>query len=449
MAKSFLLINPWIYDFAAYDFWIKPIGLLYIGTLLRENGYNVQLIDCLNPFHPGLKTAENIKKVNRKKFGHGKYPREEICKPSPLKDIPLKYSRYGITPALFRQSLQNIDKPSAVFVTSMMTYWYPGVFDAIKIIHEELPNTPVIQGGNYVTLCPDHAKNSGADYIVYGSCGEAEIPLLIKDIISENIQHLPDFDDLNSYPYPAYDLLPYMDQLPVLTSRGCPFRCSYCASHLLNKGYRVRDTIRVVDEIEYWHRRYNVSHFSFYDDALLVNPDELAIPMLKEIIRRGLNCRFHCPNGLHLRYVNEELSRLMYQAGFKTIRFGFESSDLNIQCETGGKVNNAHLEEAVSHLKAAGYQKEDIGIYLLCGMPDQTFSDVLESIHFVKSCGAKPVIAEYSPIPGTALWDKAVAVSPYPIEEEPLFHNNSLLPCQNEKLSYAMYRELKSLLKEA
>jgi radical SAM superfamily enzyme YgiQ (UPF0313 family) len=448
MAKRFLLINPWIHDFAAYDFWMKPIGLLSIASLLRDNGYKVDLIDCLNPFHPGLKEADKIKITVRKFPGHGKYPKEEIVKPTALKNIPQKYNRYGITPALFRQSLRNCEKPAAVFVTSMMTYWYPGVFEAVKIIREEMPGAPIVLGGNYVNLCPEHALHSGADYLVSGSVGEEKIPMIVKDITGEDIQRMPDLRDLNTYSYPAYDLLPYQDQLPILTSRGCPYRCTYCASHLLNKNYHVRDPIKVVDEIAFWHNRLNITHFSFYDDALLVNPEEMAIPMLKEIIKRKLTCQFHCPNGLHLKYMNEELSMLMFEAGFETIRFGFESADLKIQTETGGKVKNSHLEEAVSHLKTAGYKTEDIGVYLLCGMPDQTFSDVYESICFVKSCGAKPIITEYSPIPGTDLWDRAAATSPYPIAEEPLYHNNSLLPCQGEKLTFPMYRELKLIVKK-
>ena len=210
----------------------------------------------------------------------------------------------------------------------------------------------------------------------------------------------------------------------------------------------MRNPIKVVDEIEYWRNHIGIFDFSFYDDALLVNPGELAIPMMKEIISRDLDCRFHCPNGLHLRYIDEEMATLMIQAGFITLRFGFESSDNQNQIETGGKVKNSHLEEAVFHLKAAGYQTDDIGVYLLCGIPGQTFSDVLESILFVKRCGAKPVIAEYSPIPGTELWQASIETSPYPIQEEPLFHNNSLLPCQNEKLTYEMYLELKSIAQE-
>jgi radical SAM superfamily enzyme YgiQ (UPF0313 family) len=94
-------------------------------------------------------------------------------------------------------------------------------------------------------------------------------------------------------------------------------------------------------------------------------------------------------------------------------------------------------------LKQAGYKSEEIGIYLLCGLPGQRAAEVEESIRFVKSSGARPIIAEYSPIPGTDLWNDAVAASPYPIDREPLFHNNSLLPCQNSDLTYERYQKLK------
>jgi len=133
----------------------------------------------------------------------------------------------------------------------------------------------------------------------------------------------------------------------------------------------------------------------------------------------------------------------MFQAGFKTIRFGFETSNEILQLKTGGKITNEQLREAVTHLTHAGYQPRDIGIYVLCGLPGQTAEDVRESIEYVKSCGARPIIAEYSPIPGTSLWDTSVKASPYDLVREPLFHNNSLLPCQSEKLTFSMYQELK------
>ena len=88
------------------------------------------------------------------------------------------------------------------------------------------------------------------------------------------------------------------------------------------------------------NNNYDVRNFSLYDDALLVNAEERAIPMLTEIIRRKIDCSFHCPNGLHVRGINEVVSTLMFRAGFRTIRFGLETSQIERQRETGGKVTN-------------------------------------------------------------------------------------------------------------
>lgn len=442
MKKNILIINPWIYDFAAYDLWMKPLGLLYIASVLRKNGHHVWLIDCVNSFHPLLKMENKVKLFPRHSSGHGKLPKEIIPKPHPLRKINRNYNRYGITPNIFIEELKSHNKPDLILVTSMMTYWYPGVFDVITIIKNVYPGIPIILGGVYVTLCPEHASFSGADFTVSGE-GEKIIPAIIKELFGIEPLFTPDTDNLDSLPYPAFDLLQVVEQLPILTSRGCPYKCTYCASAVLNKNFQRRDPVQVVDEIGFWHRNFGVKHFSFYDDALLVHPEEVAIPMLEEIIKRKLPCQYHCPNGLHLSDVTEIVSRLMFRAGFKTIRFGFESSHVITQTTTGGKVNNEELKIAVRHLRDAGYKSEDIGIYLLCGLPGQEASEVRESIRYVKSCGARPIIAEYSPIPGTALWDSAVNLSPFDIEREPLFHNNSLLPCQGERLTFDTYQELK------
>ena len=442
MKKNIVLINPWIYDFAAYDFWMKPLGLLYIASVLRQNGHNVRLIDCVNSFHPLLKMEHTVKLFPRRSSGHGKLPKESIRKPHPLSEINRNYNRYGITANIFMKELKSLTRPDLVLVTSMMTYWYPGVFDVISVIKHVYPGIPIILGGVYVTLCPEHASLSGADFTVSGE-GEKIILTVVKELFGIEPLFAPDTGNLDSLPYPAFDLLAIKDQVPILTSRGCPYACSYCASHRLNKNFRRRDPIHVVDEISFWHRNFGVKHFSFYDDALLVNAEEVAIPMLEELMKRKLPCHYHCPNGLHLRDVSEKLSRLMFRAGFKTIRFGFESSNELTQFTTGGKVNNEQFKIAVGHLRKAGYTSEDIGVYLLCGLPGQEAREVHDSIRYVQSCGARPIIAEYSPIPGTALWDSAVSHSPFDIEREPLFHNNSLLPCQSEKLTFDVYQELK------
>lgn len=447
MIHNILLINPWIYDFAAYDFWNKPIGLLYLASLLRMNGANVFFVDCLDPYHPDMRYGRHTLPPRRRESGEGTYARQLIPKPDPLKEIPRHYHRYGITPDVFLKSVQTLPRPNLIMMTSMMSYWYPAVFEMVRLLHKTFPGIPVVLGGNYVTLNPQHASKSGAEFCLSGPA-ELSIPKLLKNLYGQDMGFLPDINNLDSYPYPAFDLIRHLDQVPIMTSRGCPYRCSYCASHLINDKFQRRDPTHVFDEIEYWHTHLGIKHFSFYDDALLIDPDEMGRPLLRQIIRRNLPVQFHCPNGLHIRKISPELSTLMFKAGFKTIRLGFETSDGMRQETTGGKVDNKEFIYALTNLKKAGYKSEDIGVYLLCGLPGQSADEVKESIRFVQSYGARAIIAEYSPIPGTGLWNEAVASSPYPIAAEPLFHNNSLLPCRNPSLTYEMYQNLKLLTRK-
>ncbi|HRS82319.1 MAG TPA: radical SAM protein [Smithellaceae bacterium] len=443
MSKNLLLINPWIYDFAAYDFWMKPLGLLYLGGLLRANRHRVSYIDCLNPYSEPMRNKTG-RSPKRHAYGHGRFFRQAIEKPPALEAIPRSYCRYGMDPDLFRAQLRRFPQTDMVLVTSMMTYWYPGVFDTIKIVREMLPGVPVVLGGKYASLCHDHAlAKSGADYVIYGR-GEKKVLELLKNVFGEDILFDPDENDLDALPYPVFDLAGRLDQVPLITSLGCPYRCSYCSSHLFYGRYRKRNPGKVADEIEYWHRHFGVQDFSFYDDALLVDPENMIVPLLHDLRRRGLSCRFHCPNGLHVREIDASLGRLLFESGFKTIRFGFETANFEEQQETGGKVRNDDLRRAVAHLKEAGYKTRDIGVYLLCGLPDQKARDVEESIDFVVRCGARPVLAEYSPIPGTPMWPQAVAASVFDIQREPLYHNNTLLCCRNHDFSEEAYRRMKT-----
>jgi hypothetical protein len=86
----------------------------------------------------------------------------------------------------------------------------------------------------------------------------------------------------------------------------------------------------------------------------------------------------------------------------------------------------------VRNLKKAGFSGKDIGAYILMGLPGQSTASVMETVKFVGSSGVMPYLAEYSPIPHTALWERAIGTSTYDLASEPLFHNNSLLPCWDD-----------------
>jgi radical SAM superfamily enzyme YgiQ (UPF0313 family) len=446
-----LLINPWITDFAAYNFWIKPHGLLSIASFLRNNGFKITFIDCLDST------------VKRKKYGDGKFRKIEIEKPLPIKSVPRKYSQYGISEEIFRNKISHIEKPDLIGITSGMTYWYPGAFKAIKIVKESFKKVPILLGGIYATLCYDHAvRYSEADYVIRGR-GELQLSKIISELLNIQLQApgsavyhagmhgCPEpnvvqgelSNNIDSLPYPAFDLYSKLDYVSIMTSRGCPYRCSYCASPVISEGFERRDPLKVVEEIAFWTSHYRVNNIAFYDDALLVNPSEHIIKILKEVRKRDIQCNFHSPNGLHVKEINKKLAALLYHCQFKTLRLGLETSNEGIQVETGGKVDNRAFGEAVGNLRRAGYSEDEIGVYIMAGLPGQRVGEVEESIAFVKENGAKPILVEYSPIPETLLFEKATEMSEFDLENEPLFHNNSIFPCQWEGFTLANFQRLK------
>jgi radical SAM superfamily enzyme YgiQ (UPF0313 family) len=164
---------------------------------------------------------------------------------------------------------------------------------------------------------------------------------------------------------------------------------------------------------------------------------------MKEVIQRRIHCNFHTPNAIHIREIGEEVADLLFRGGFRTIRLGFETSNEAAQIESGGKVDNQAFKRAIENLKRAGYSKEEIGVYVMVGLPEQRVGEVEESIAFVKESGARPMVAEYSPIPHTPLFEKAKKMSRFDLENEPLYHNNTILPCQWEGFTMTDFRRLK------
>ncbi len=442
--KNVLLVNPWIHDFAAYDLWAKPLGLLSIGAVLSANGCRVSFIDCLRTPHPLM--SERAPKTRL--FGHGKYYREVIDRPPQIPDIPRSYSRYGISEEAFLQELLSMPEPDAILVTSLMTYWYPGVFSAIRLLRDAFPGIPVILGGIYASLCRDHAvRYSCAHHVISGE-GELAVLSLLTDLWGVGPGFVPDMHDLDSLPLPAFDLLDPLRYVCIQTTRGCPYRCSYCASHILCRDLRRRNPSCVAEEIRFWVKEHGVPDFALYDDAFLHDAERHAIPVLKEIAKRGLPVRFHCPNALHARCISREVAILMRKCGFATIRLGLETSDIRRQVSSGAKVTNDEFLRAMDNLSRADFDPGDVGVYILCGLPGQEAREVMDALEFVKEAGARPLIAEFSPLPGTGEWERACSSSRYDLEADPIFQNNTLLPCAWEGLTFEMYKEIKEAARQ-
>ena len=425
---SALLINPWIYDFAAFDFWAKPAGLLVAGSILREAGVRVHLVDCMDVHHPAMARA-GLASRKRDASGRGKFHRERAETPDVFEGITRPYSRYGMPPALFARLLEEIDPPDVILVTCAMTYWYAGAFEAIHILKGRFPKAPVVLGGIYATLCPDHARRfSGADFVLEGPF-EAVSPEAASDIpVLRELLPVPR-RSLEDLPRPCLDLYPKLDHVPLMTSRGCPYRCAYCGVHLLFPGYEKRGAASVAEEIARWHRDRGIRNFAIYDDALLADAHGHLFPLLEAIADLNLPLGFHAASGMHIRGIDDAAASLLRRAGFETLRLGLETHRDDGRAPGDHKVTSKELDQAVASLVRAGYDPGRIGVYVLAGLPGQQVYEVEEAVDFVLGLGVRPHLAEYSPVPGSPMWKDAVRASGYDLESEPLTQNNTVFPC--------------------
>ncbi len=416
MLYDFLLINPWIYDFAAFDFWLKPYGLLLLGGKLRRIGYSIYYIDLLDPFHPELS-----QKPKRKDFGTGHFYKEPISKPIYFRDIPRKFYRYGLPVNIFKNLLSLI-RFKAVLLTCTMTYWYPGLFAVLEILTSRFPETPVYIGGIYAKLCYEHLnfhiERYYSDYPIYIIKDDAE-----KFIDSINKEFSPSQKPyINEYP--IFDMQSQIPYVVIMTSYGCPFNCPYCASKKLYPEFKPRNPEEVFQEILFWHKNYGIVDFAFYDDALLFNFESHLALILEKVLSHNLSLRFHTPNAIHARFITKEVAILLKKVGFKTIRIGLE----RVENRFDNKVSIEEFLQAVAYLKSAGFTEKELGAYILYGVPEENFEEVERALLFLEKHRVPPYLAEFSPIPGTPFFEIAKSFSRYPIDEDPIFHNNTIFP---------------------
>ncbi len=422
-----LCVNPWIDDFAAYDFWAKPLGLAWLAAILRRAGCTVHLVDFLHDPSPDpLRRAER-----ERRFGRGPFQKRPIEKPALFSDVPRRYSRYGRSKQDIEPVLRRVGRPDIVLVTCAMTYWYPGAFEAILFVRSVYgADVPVWLGGGYAQLCAGHAREySPADRVI----PFADPEKCAKEVLyalGMNEYGGFSFQDPSTWPDPAWDLYEGLGYIPVLTSTGCPYGCGYCASGLLWPDFIRRDPVEAARAVARIHFKTGIRDFVFYDDALLVDQENHAARLFESIASSGLPLRFHTPNAVHVRGITPGIASLMKRIGMKTIRLGLETAGAARRYDK--KVCEGEFERAAAYLREAGFSREEVGVYLLFGLPGQAVESVEESIRLVRKEGFLPIIAYYSPIPKTRLWDAACAASRYDLAADPLFTNNAVLPCLPE-----------------
>lgn len=406
MRPKILLVNPPIYDFAAYDFWLKPYGLLSVAGYLRGKG-DFKLFDYLDrqaPFMAGQK------KFVSDRWGRGRFYCQHTPVPPILEKIPRYFRRFGLPRKLFTDFLAKEGPFDFVMVQTTMTYWYNGLEEVIEDVRTAWPQAKIVLGGNYVTLCCDHAQTLGADLLVKGTNLES---------LWEYLAIPPDLQQPALWE--VYDKL----KVGVLKlTEGCPFNCTYCSVPEVYGKFKPRPLERSLAELELLCR-IGIENVAFYDDALLFKAEKVLVRFLNEALKCNIKVNFHSPNALNARFVNSDLAELMVRAGFKTFYLGFESASQQWHKRTGSKVFSDELKQAARYLIAAGAEPANITAYQILGHPHIGIQELEASIRFVNSLGIRGMLADFSPIPGTPDGEycrKWIDL------DEPLMHNKTAFP---------------------
>jgi anaerobic magnesium-protoporphyrin IX monomethyl ester cyclase len=309
-------------------------------------------------------------------------------------------------------------KPDLVGVTTY-TLEYQKSYDIIRHVKGKT-KAPVVAGGPHASvICGRILEETEADYAIVGE-GERAIVRLCEGAALEGIENLifrkgakvmanpraPPIRDLDTLPYPEYGLFPLErydnKQIPIVSSRGCPYQCVYCSIKLtMTNIWRPRSPENVVGEIEYWHNR-GYRDFQFTDDNFTLDAQRTR-RICDLIIERNLAIRWDLRNGVRVDRIDAELLTRMKAAGCFFVAFGIESGNQRILDAMKKGITLEQVTSAVRAAKSAGLKTSG---FFIIGTPEETFETAMDSIRFADTLPLDETrFYNAIPYPGTEFYD--------------------------------------------
>ena len=218
-------------------------------------------------------------------------------------------------------------------------------------------------------------------------------------------------------PLPARDLLPnhayrylFATQrgfATMVSSRGCPFRCSFCDKSVGGSKWRARNPVDVVDEMEVLQNDFGVGFINFYDDNFTLRRSRV-IAISQEILRRGLHVEWKCEG--RVDSVDPQMLSLMRQAGCRVVAYGVESANPETLALLRKDISVEQSISAFAQTRTAGLRTL---AYMILGAPGEDAQAVQKSIDFCRFIGADYVqFSTLSAMPGTPLFSHPRSDSP-------------------------------------
>lgn len=348
--------------------------------------------------------------------------------------------------------LESITSPGkgCIYCVSFTTPYRDFTERIVRDIKKRAPGSTVIAGGPHPTILPEDTLSiPGVDIVVRGE-GEVALTNLISAILKggktgftevEGISYREDGEivhagepqrptDLDSIPFPDFDAFPVeryfkekgFRELPVITARGCPMKCTFCqpaVDKIFGPKVRFRSPENVVDELELISKTYNLDVVFFSDDTFTADQNRV-VEICEEILKRKLNVFWRCASTVGLR---RETLAVMRESGCITISFGVESGSPRILKNIAKNISCEKTIETFKFCKELGILTWAFLMVGNIGETRRTVGMTADLIREIRPFGSSVSIA--LPLPGTRLYeyakDKNMLVSSDDIEFDYLF----------------------------
>lgn len=416
------LLNP-PYPSGAPEAIFIPLGIGYLAAFLENNGYTVDVIDC------------------------------QVLKPT-QRELEGEFRRL---------------QPDVVGVTAA-TLTYEPALEIVRTAKEACPDCLTILGGPHVTVMDEQAisENPETDIVVRGE-GEQTLLELAHLASNSNLKNLeevagitfrkneqifrthdrPFIQNIDALPHPTlkhFQLSKYRilgkTYLPIITSRGCPFQCTFClSSQMCGKSFRARSPKNVLDELEWLRDTYGADAFTFYDDTFTFDRNR-TLAICEEMKNRKFGLPWDCRTRVD-RVTKEVLAKLS-STNCQLIHFGVESGSQKMLNAMKKGTTVEQNERAIKWAKEVGIS---VAISIIVGYPGETLDMLKQTIDFIRRTEPDYVYTcEAVPYPGTELyslvkdlgWEMSSEWSQY--HEHTQIFKNPLLPLQKiEEMKKAFY----------
>lgn len=376
-----------------------PAGLAYLAASVRQAGFQVDIVD-----------------------GYGWAPHRFYT-------FRNRYRARGLTP------LEIADRIPAGVIAGVSVHCAAEHSMSMEIIRElkrRDPERTVIAGGYHATFVPDDFIRAGADYVILGE-GENRIPQLLSflngdgdlDLIDglvtaeKTVQRKEKYtSDIESQPLAAVELLPLetywklgyghgpamkgVRYMNILTSRGCPYKCSFCqAPEMCGGKWLSRSAENVLEEISFYLKKYGITDFHIQDENFAINRERVE-DICKGIISQGMKVTFCFPSGLKMETLDETLLELMSKAGCRYFSLSPESGSTRV-LKLMNKI--ADIERVPRLIRKASELGMATCCFFVAGTPGETPSDRRETRKFIRNlarAGVQEVVMPImTPFPAT------------------------------------------------